>query len=58
MACIEVNCDVVDWIVVESAVALGQWQAYGVCEVRRAEKLGGLLRRVGQAGGVADWLRA
>jgi hypothetical protein len=34
MAYIEVNCDVVDWIVVESAVALGQGQAYGVCEAR------------------------
>jgi hypothetical protein len=57
MAYIEVNCDVVDWIVVESVVALGPGQAYGVCEARWAEKLGCLLGR-GQAGGVADWLRA
>ncbi len=31
-------------------------QAYGVCEGRRAEKLGDLLGR-GLAGGVVDWLR-
>ena len=52
----EVNCNVVDWIVVELAVGVERGQAYGVCEGRRAEKLGDLLGR-GLAGGVVDWLR-
>ena len=44
----EVNCGDVDWSVVESGAARGQGQAYGVCEARRAGKLGWLLGR-GQA---------